>query len=170
MRKKVKKTGFTLIEMLIVVGVLGIIAIIGTGTFFTLLKSSAKTKVLAEVKQNGSYALGVMERMIRNARSIVINSDTQICETGMLKIKIENPDGAETEFACEADKISSNSASLTSDKVVPSGCSFDCEAGEAGVKPDKVTIDFSLSQAGTDVRVEEEAMLDFHTTVILRNY
>ena len=90
----------------------------------------------------------------------------------MPKIKIKNPDDGSTEFACEPDKISSNSASLTSDKVVPVAgtCYFDCEEGVSGTSPDKVTINFRLSQAGTVSRPEEEATVNFQTTVTLRNY
>jgi len=158
--------GFTLIEILVVIGILAIVALIGTNMFFTILKGSAKTRILAEVKQNGNYALNVMERMIRNGKI------TSSCGPNMSSIKILSADGEETEFACEADKISSNSASLTSSKVKPvSGtCDFDCYEGEEGVSPDEVIIKFDLTQAETAARLEEQATVSFQTSVTLRNY
>lgn len=153
-----KKNGFTLIEMLVVIGIFGILAFIGSNMFFTILKSSAKTRVLAEVKQNGNYALSVMGRMIRNAKSI------EDCPGD--SIRIENPDRDNTTFSCSGGRIASNSANLTSDKVAVTGCNFSC----AGTIPEVVTISFTLSQSGTTTRPEEEAMIDFRTTVSLRTY
>jgi len=153
-----KKNGFTLIEILIVIGIFGILAFIGTNMFFTILKSSAKTRVLAEVKQNGNYAISVMERMVRNARS------AECISGGVL---ITNPDRDTTNFFCEGTKIASKSGVyLTSDKVAATGCNFSC----AGTTPEVVTISFTLSQSGTTTRPEEEATIDFRTTVSLRTY
>ena len=159
----VDKKGFTLIEILVVIGLLAIIVVVGSTSFFNLLKGSTKTRVASLVKQNGDYALTVMGRMIRNGKVIE-------CELGMSKIEIENPDGGETEFSCEEDKISSNSASLISNqvKVANGNCSFDCQRTSV-FEPDVVTINFTLSQAQTDVRPEEEVSIVFKTTVVLRN-
>ena len=64
-----KQKGFTIIEIVVVVGILGVIAVIGTNMFFTVIRGSNKSKNLTTVKQNGEYALSVMERMIRNSSS-----------------------------------------------------------------------------------------------------
>lgn len=167
----VKKKGFTLIEILVVIGVLAIVVIVGSTSFFNLLKSSTKTRTANLVKQNGDYALAIMERMIRNGK-IIENTEVppQECKSGMGKIKILNPDGGETEFSCEGDTISSNSASLISSqvKVANGNCSFNCQ--RTGLfEPDVVTISFTLSQAQTDVRPEEAVSIVFKTTVVLRN-
>jgi prepilin-type N-terminal cleavage/methylation domain-containing protein len=164
-----KSSGFTLIEMLVAMAVLGTLVVIGSNMFFTILKSSSKTRVLTEVKQNGDFALNVMSRMIRNAKLI-----TSSCNGGMSSLSIKNPDNGETTFACEADndKISSSAARLTSENVslVAGSCWFDCLSGESGVTPDTVTINFSLQQAAQAVRPEETARVNFQTTVTLRNY
>jgi len=55
-----KKNGFTLLEILLVIGFIGIIAVVASGTFLTILQSAARTRVLAEVKQNGNYSIWIV--------------------------------------------------------------------------------------------------------------
>ena len=165
----VKKRGFTLIEILVVVGILAIIVVVGTTSFFNLLKGSTKTRTANMVKQNGDYAMGVMTRMIRNAREIVLDPGEE-CTSGMKEIEISNPDGGFTTFSCIDSPISSNSASLISNqvKVANGKCSLDCQHTSI-IEPDVVTINFTLSQAQEDVRPEEAVSIVFKTTVVLRN-
>jgi len=163
----VTKKGFTLIEILVVIGVLAIIVVVGSTSFFNLLKGSTKTRTASLVKQNGDYTLAIMERMIRNGE-IIENSDGQTCDLGMPKIKISNPDGKETEFSCiDNNPISSNSAKLISDQITVNNCLFDCQEG-GYFDPDVVTIDFTLS-IGSPTQPEGFATLRFKTTVVLRN-
>jgi len=165
-----KKNGFTLLEMMMVIGILGIITVIGSGAFFSILRSSTKAKTLQMVKQNGDYAISVMERMIRNARVLVSPTSNSTVSS----ITIKNPDGETTTFSCQEDQltIASNGASLLSSEVKVSNCSniFDVTVGQAGIKPAVVEINFTLTQAGTTSRPEEQAEVNFQTTVSLRNY
>jgi len=163
-----KKTGYTLIEIIIVVGILGIIAVVGSAMFFSILKSSTKTKTLHLVKQNGDYALSVMVRMIRNARELVSPTEDSVTSS----ITIKNPDGGTTIFACDSSLITSNSASLISSEVKVSDCSnvFEVKVGKRGIKPAEVKINFSLTPAQEGTRPEEKVTVDFQTGVILRNY
>lgn len=167
-----KKNGFTLIEIIVVVGILGIIMVMGSNLFFSILRGSTKTKTLQLVKQNGDYAISVMGRMIRNARSVSGSESS---------ITIVNPDGMPTAFSCgDIDippdgnaEIASNSARLISNEVkVSSNCSnvFSVTTGEVGARPNVVTINFTLSQAGVTTRLEEQASVNFQTTISLRNY
>jgi len=177
-------SGFTLVEILVVVGILGIIAVVASTIFFTTLRSAGKTKVLTTVKQNGDYTLSVMERLIRGSQEVVTNTDNKICESGMNYLKFKRADGSTIEFGCLEEgaangRIASNSARLTSSKVKVDSCSFDCScpavfpnctAEGAKFYPKTVTIKFTLSQVGAAVRPEEEATINFQTTVSTRNY
>lgn len=154
------RQGFTLIEILIVVGVFSILALTASMTFFNLLKSSTKSRTTILVKQNGDYAMGVMTRMIRNARKL------ESCVSSSDHITIRNPDGYPTTFSCIDHPISSQSASLIDDTLAVSNCSFNCQDG-GRFKPDAVTIRFTLSRIGS--RPEEEASVNFETMVNLRN-
>jgi len=177
---EMKKNGFTLIEIMVVVGILGIIAAIGSGAFFSILRGSTKTKTLQMVKQNGDYAISVMGRMIRNARKIEFPTITG--ESSFITIK--NPDGGTTTFKCcevgfdaliasESGSLVCQDARLTSSEVKIENCSgvFNLlDVGQPGVKPAVVKINFNLKQAGTASRPEEQAVVNFQTTITLRNY
>jgi len=164
------KSGFTLIETLVVIGILAIIVVVGSSSFFSILKGSTKTKTATLVKQNGDYAMNVMTRMIRNAKGIVGFVPENYPGP---EITIDNPDGETTIFLCDSNddgSLASNSASLMSSQVKVSDCSsvFNIQYDEEGLEPDVVTIDFTLS-TGDLGRPEEEASMRFKTTVILRN-
>lgn len=160
------KKGFTLIEILVVTVILAVLGFMVTNIFFTTMRGTSKADVLREVKQNGNYALSIMERMIRNATSITT------CSSPMSTIQIMNPDGQTTTFFLSGTQIASNSGSfLTNSKVQvinPPGLIFSCTRTVG--KPDVVTINFSLAQAGPIAGPEEQASLSFQTTVSLRTY
>lgn len=155
----VRQKGFTLIEVLVVIFLLGVVMAIGVNLFFSILKGGSKAEIVKEVKQNGDYAISVMERMTRNAQSASCSDSSSVT--------IKNPDGWTTTFVCEDGRIASNSGTyLTSESVTATGCTFSC----GGTTPEVVTISFTLSQKGTPVRVEERATANFQTKVSLRTY
>lgn len=169
-KRKAQNFGFTLVEMLVVVGVVAVVGMMAVNLFFATLKGSTKTAVLNEVKQNGDYALSVMEKMVRNAKSL----SPLTGQTGT--ITIINPDGGTTRFSCLLDgsvrKIASNSAALTSQNVTLASCPADLfTVTTVAGKPSVVTIKFTLIQATVSPsRPEERASMDFQTTVSLRTY
>jgi len=156
--------GFSLIEILTVMAILSLIGVVASSMFFTILKGSTKTQITTEIKQNGNYALSVMERMIRNAESL----DAYTADS----LTITSSDGFSTTFFChdgDGDgfkEIASNSAKLISNKVQVNNCSiFQVDPGIPKASPDTVTINFDLSQVETT-----EPLVHFETTVSLRNY
>ncbi len=164
-----KKTGFTLIEVLMVVFVMGTVLVVSGNLFFSVLKGASKTELTKQVKQNGDYALGVMERSIRNAKSI------KTCSS--VNLMIINQDGSETEFKPLAEndvvKIASGSSALTGKDVTlgqnyPGSLYFDCDS--ISLTPPKVTVSFTLRQKGASTRPEEQASLSFQETISLRTY
>ena len=70
--------GFTLIELLVVVAIMAVIAGITSDLFVSILKGANKANVMNEIKQNGNYVLDVMERNIRNAKTITKIDDRTI--------------------------------------------------------------------------------------------
>lgn len=165
------RQGFTLVEMMLSIGIIVLLSVMVSGFLFSLLSSSAKTEVVQEVRQNGAYALSVMERMLIN--SLAITSDCIGADASL--ISFDNYDGGKTTFACEEAKISSASGDLvpirvflTNSNVKVSGCNFVCSSQPG--KPAMVTINFNVSQKTEGGRANEKLSLDFNTVVTLKNF
>lgn len=70
------KLGFTLIEILVVVSLLGIVMISITQFLAGVLTGSAKANASQMVKENGQFAISTIERSLRNSTSVAsCNSD-----------------------------------------------------------------------------------------------
>lgn len=172
-----KEHGFTLVEVLVVSAILFTVGVMVVQLFFSSLKGSIKSTTLAIVKQEGDYALTVMERMIRNSREVTGGCTLSPPTTFSTYLDIRNPDDNTTTFSCAGTRIASASATppltqyLTSESVAVScsgpGQLFDCQQFNEG----KIGINFTVSQnlPGVTPRVEETAQMNFKTTVTLRN-
>lgn len=173
------KKGFTLIEILVSLGLISLVGVLIAQVFFTSVRTSVKTEILQETKESGDFALDVMARMIRNAASV-----TTVCSssgTTTSSLTILNPNSFTTTFGCaivgDAARIASVSATktefLTSESVTlgadcpASSLSFVCTALDNGKT--SVKISFSLAQKGTPVSQFEKASTAFQTTVTTRN-
>jgi len=163
--------GFTLIEMIITISILAIVSVIASGFLFSSVSSGGKTEIGKEARQNGNYALSVMQGMI-------LNSKTVACPTPVGKrVDVTDMNGKLTSFICDDStnyKISSVSArnyDLTGDNVAVSGCNFTCEITPG--KPSLVKIEFTVSQVnqtGVTPKPNESASLNFKTQVLTKNY
>lgn len=167
------RRGFTLLELLVTTGIMTLVTVILVQVLFSTIHVNTKAEIIKEVKQNGDFALGIMMRMIQNARVIASPCDG----TATSYVTLTNADGGETTFACLPEagvlRIASNSAYITSSKVTLTGLScmdaidFVCTtlAGSTRV----VKINFSLAQRGTPEASYETAASSFQTTVTVRN-
>jgi len=166
----VKKTGFTLIEMLVVTAVFMLLGGLLVNSLFSILKSNTKAELMKEIRQSGSYALDVMSKMITNGTITSTN-----CSAANTSIVIKNPDGGETTFECSGDPAyiasnSAHSAQLTNiQQIKISSCSniFQCEI--VGENTRKVTINFVLRQKGSSPRPEDQAQQTFQRVIMVRN-
>lgn len=162
-----RQSGFTLLEMLVVTGLIALLGVVFSSSFFSILKGTSKATVTTEVRQNGDYALSVMEQLIRNAKP------TPSC--GGSFVTITGNDGGVTTFACTTGvggKLTSNSSSLTTTSVRVLSCSFNCLPASA-ISPAGVSLSFTLSQntpLGVSPRPQEQSTQSFQTTVFQRNY
>jgi len=158
--------GFTLIEVLVVSSLLVVVVVIATGFLFASLSSSGKAEVTKEVRQNGSYALSVIESLILSSRSVNCPA-----EGGGKEIEVTNNEGFVAIFLCDEDsgKISSNGANLTGSSVFVSNCLFVCEKEEG--KPTRVNLGFDVRQkSSVTLRPAEKANMSFSSSVVTKNY
>ena len=75
---KVVNSGFSIIEMLVVLVVFSILAIVTTQTLSTSLRGSRKSDAQSRARQNVDFAMSTMERLLRNTQSITSCSATQL--------------------------------------------------------------------------------------------
>jgi prepilin-type N-terminal cleavage/methylation domain-containing protein len=67
---KLNQKGFTLIEIVVVIAIIGIVTGITSDVFIQIIKASNKANIVTEVKQNGDSVLNQLDRIIRNAEEI----------------------------------------------------------------------------------------------------
>ncbi len=179
-----RKNGFTLLETLISAIIAATVGILIAQVFFTTTRANTKTELLKDLRQNGQYAMDVLERMMRNAQSV----DSTCSDEGatLTSVQFTNPDGNATTIECKTDaqgitRIASTSATgvtdyLTNGNVTIGGTTCGDEANSLRFyctsfadQPSKVTIEFSLAQAGSPTEEFEQGSVSFQTTVTARN-
>jgi len=176
------RRGFTLIELLVVVAVFMTLAVLVANSLFSILKSNAKANLMKEIRQNGAYALDVMDKIISSSLEI---GD---CKTPS-RLEIIDAGGQKVIFGCQSqlvngmtqisliktllldeDEENVETTRLTSTNITLENCNaFTCEEIRAGEGLGKVTINFTLKQLGTTPRPEEIAQETFTKTIFLRN-
>lgn len=149
-------------EMIVVISLLGIVGVIVSGFLIATMKANSKAEITKEVRQNGDYALSVMQGMILNSLSVSCPNPTTI--------RVTDLGNQLTDFVCNTTegKISSNSARLTGTNILVKSCNFSCSLSPG--KPTRVTIDFIIGNKGTGLRPEEKSSVNFKSEVMTRNY
>lgn len=66
-----KQKGFSLVEVVIAITILGVIGAYVGSILTTAFKGSNKSALLGDIKQNGQTALGLMDRTIRNSDKVI---------------------------------------------------------------------------------------------------
>lgn len=66
-----QQAGFSLIEALIVIGILAILGLILTTLLSRTIKGGNKTQVISTIKQNGQTALNIIDTTIRGADQVI---------------------------------------------------------------------------------------------------
>jgi len=158
------QSGFTLVELLVVITVVISVTVVAGNIFYSSLRSNTKTQVSTNLKQKGNYALTIMERMIREAK-IINEAD---CTDDELTITYK--DGEETTFICdttlpEPDQVASVSAqhpAVLIDSINCENFSFSCDLP-------RVDIEFTLSHNPNDPLPFNRAEVKFQTSVTARN-
>lgn len=181
---KTNSFGFSLVEVLIAMGITAVITTVIAQSFFMTSRGSVKTEIKNTLKQSGDFTLQQMEQFLRSTTSI-----TSACTSGgttATSVSFTNPDGGSTTLGCLYDptyaitRIASTSGAvtgyLTPTNATLGGTScadnamtlrFTCRRSQ-GI-PDGVTVAFSLSQAGLSPEKFEQSKIDYKTTVTVRN-
>ncbi len=69
--QKNRGTGFTLVELLVVVALVAVVAGVSADIIFSLVRSNAKTKITNELEQSANSALLKIEKELKSATQLV---------------------------------------------------------------------------------------------------
>lgn len=184
-----KSAGFTLIEFLVVLGLLSL-TVGATLLFLTsVLKGSNQANVVSETKQNGQFVLDSLERQIRNATGAANGANTKhlvLNRLNALPLQIKCFDevsgtsngyiGTVEDSNTGVPGVSDGSYSPITNIDPISGVSIqDCSMmvqpeSSGGVSPPIVTISFKVQQGvKAPSRQDFMANLDFQTRISLRS-
>lgn len=173
--------GFTLLEILLAVVIIGGISIILAQSFIATTRGSTKSELVSDIKQSGDFSLKIMEQLIRSSQSV-----TPCIGTPGTSLQVVGNDGGTTTFGCYYDsslnisRIASESGVnrlfLTPTNVTLGGTScfdnrmslrFTCTSYPG--QPSSISVMFTLSQQGSPVSQIERAQASFQTTINVRN-
>ena len=173
MMKRISKKAFTLMEILIYIGVLGLI--VGTVSSFLIwgIHSHTKSKVMRETLDNARRAMEIMSRETREAKSIYTQTTT--AEQLSLETTHYLPEGEKTSFIdfylCDSrlciKKESQNPIYLTSDNVEVKNLSFiQIISGQIP----SIQINIKIDYKNPTNRPEYQAEVELISAASLRNY
>lgn len=159
-----REKGLSLIEILIVVTIFAVLGILTTRAVFLTLQGSKKSESLVKVRENLDYSVGVMERNLRNANSLID------CLSGGTVVNYIDQNGDPASFSCISgidSYVASGSARLTSSTVKVTSCSFACTLATS-TNPSSVTI--NVEAQDTTATGIQNSTVTTSTKVSLRNY
>lgn len=69
-RSRTSRSGFTMVEILVVIAILGIMGVVVTDIFIRNLRGNEKARVIASIKQNGQAVLERIDKKVRAADNV----------------------------------------------------------------------------------------------------
>lgn len=163
----VKKSGFSLIELIVVIGLLSLLTLAISSIMLTSVITSNRIRTTTKVKQAGNYALGQIQGMIRNTKILTA------CNSDEHTLEIVGPDGGTTNIFTTLDtngtlRIASNSAVyLTPETTQVSNFNLTCAPSDT--EPALVKVSFDLQDNQSANNVARNPILHFETSINLRN-
>lgn len=185
--------GYTLIEFLVVIVVLGVVGSIVAGVIMFSLRGANKTNTIENIRQNGNYVISQMAKDIGYARSLDGLSTDGITyvtscpatlspaptSTNYSHIKVTPFNNSSIIYSCSSvgglstvayQKPPASVVSLIPSSIQVSNCSFTCTVTSVADLP-IIRISFILQPAAASTLVEKFATpITFETSITMRNY
>lgn len=175
-------SGYSLIEIMVVLTLFSLLVLVATQTLMVSLRTASKSESIGKVKENLEFAVNVMERQLRSAKSVVDTCPlSPAIDSTPLSLTYLDQNGVEASFACQnigvdgyvasgsATLIGSGvgAARLTNQSVSITSCSITCSANTGA--PTSITISLTAEDKSS-LPGAERAAATSQTTVSLRQY
>jgi len=162
-KEKNRKFGFSLIEIVVVVGSFGMIIVAVISTILLTFRSQNMVKSNNKISENGRSILAELRRNVFNG-----NSSSIACGVGGSSVSISNrKDGGVTILRCLGINIASNSANLNSNEVVVYNCQNFAACTPKVGSTEVAAVEFNFGLLTTTTGVGSSQL--FNTTVTTRN-
>lgn len=183
MEKRIKNGGFTIVELLVAIGILIIVGSIISGAIMFSLRGANKANSMEQLRQTGDFVINQLVKTVTNAKTFDGVSDNSIdfspvCEFTSPPtpphpyryLKITRFDNASVLYDCTLSTFRINGTDVFNPSaVVLSKCSIACSQKDLADIP-TISISFTLSSTGNTSLVENSTSIDFKTSVVPRNY
>jgi len=168
MTDKYKQKGFTLIELLVYISTAAIVFMIIMSVVYMMMQSKSKSKAIAEVEQQGSFAMDIISQTIRNAQGIESPAPGTSSSSLQLDISEAGDDPTTIDLNSNAISITEGLGSaipLTSSSVIASDIYFENLSRDN--TPGIIRISFTLTstESGRGSRYYSK---NFYTSASLR--
>jgi prepilin-type N-terminal cleavage/methylation domain-containing protein len=159
-----KKTGFTLVEIVVVTAAVGLIMVAMTSVILSTFRSQNRTKATTIVSQNGAWILGELRRNVLNGKVTACNGDSSVTLTNVTDKEV-------TTLKCQNNQIASDSAqpthraTLSGSEVTVKSCVgfIACDVTASNISAVNFAFNLSTNVAGVGVSQ------DFSLKVTVRN-
>lgn len=157
--------GFTLIEIVVVAGIMALFSLTLISVFLATVRSGSKAQLLQAGHQEGDFALRQMADAVRRAKAVSCNGDS---------ITVTTASGSEIVFSPVEDngitRVASDSSRwLTGKLAEATNLSFVCYPGKLGNQVVTLTLELNARPAGGG-QVHEQFVQEFATSVSTRQY
>jgi len=163
--------GFSVLEVMLAIGILAIIAVASTNLLFSSIGGSSKASVVAMIKQNGEHTISAIEKEARFA-------DNATCPGGILLLNFKEGNVTRFDLDPSTQRIRIGKAPnpsamfiysfLTSERIQADSFTCTITPGDLGSDPDIVTVTITLNIPGTNTK--DSFIETFQTRVSLRTY
>lgn len=186
------KKGFTLIETIVVVAVIGLTLPVIFAIFLVLLQQQTKIYRLNTVKKEGDYVISLIQNTIKKNAVLILSDTSPIppdetnteCDDDLTSygstsnLYFLDKNGLWFGYELSTDSIASSAsnlatANLTSTKTQVSNFSIECSRTYIYSQPSvslSFDIKYCIDAACDQTRPEETASLHYQTKIKLRNY
>lgn len=136
--------GFSLIELLIVVGVFSVLGVVVSQAIVSSVRTAKKADTSVEVRETVSFALETIERKALNATDV---PSCQSADTSFLYISGSEEDSI---YECVDNHLRENGARITNDTTRLTKCELICSVDASGAPTITVNLDGESINDGID--------------------